>query len=115
MRLRSFKYSLFSSLPAEVVTSIVSYIDEYDDLLALSLTCKRAILYYDEEDIYKMKVYQFLRSKKMGFYAEYKDRLNVTTWKEGYGNLIRNMQSYEIISFCMPFETGGNSLVASLN
>ncbi|KAK9324470.1 hypothetical protein V1517DRAFT_306081 [Lipomyces orientalis] len=115
MRLRGFKHSLFSSLPAEVVTSILSYIDEYDDLLALSLTCKCAILYYEEEHIYKMKVYQFLRSKKMGFYAEYKDRLSVKTWKEGYGNLIRNMQLYEILSFCMPLETGGNSLVASHN
>ncbi|KAK9493237.1 hypothetical protein V1508DRAFT_432365 [Lipomyces doorenjongii] len=106
------KRTLFS-LPTEVVATIISYIYGYDDLVALSLTCKHASSYYDEETVYMMKVHRYLRSHKMEFYSEYKDRLNVKTWKEGYENLLRNMQLYEIISFCVPLETGGHSLVAS--
>ncbi|KAK9369494.1 hypothetical protein V1509DRAFT_638628 [Lipomyces kononenkoae] len=108
----TFKVCLFA-LPTDVVMSIISYIEDYDDLVALSLTCKHALSYYDEEIVYKMKVHRYLRSHQMEFYSAYKDRLNVKTWKEAHENLLRNMQQYDIISFCMPLETGGHSLVVS--
>ncbi|KAK9383560.1 uncharacterized protein V2V93DRAFT_356092 [Kockiozyma suomiensis] len=98
----SFSGHQLLHLPIELVAMILSYLDS-KSLNSVYCSGKKARDYFSENEMWQIRIYQFLNSLKMNDYiASFQNFEDVKSWSARFYNLKANYETLGIVSFGNP-------------